>query len=233
MSKEAGFSVSELLIGLLLASLIVQALTAQYLSVKRQFYHRRQLISTAYDQQLIIEFIQDSVRRAGFTPCVRLDALISTQVLQPIEVDVQTSAIHVQRMNEQFDLIKAFLSPMRLLTHAKRFRSGQTVLIADCQHAEIRRIDDVCSAGSGQRLLLSEPLLFQYQPPVYIGEWISERFYFKNKALYYAFQRSEILSSNVACLRASIKQVAKRILLSVMVQFDYGKPVQFETLVRI
>jgi len=75
MTKQAGIGLSEVIISLFLASLILTLLTQLYLSNKRQYSEAQKLLETNFDLQWVSDLMSDSIRRAGFTPCLGIDQL--------------------------------------------------------------------------------------------------------------------------------------------------------------
>ncbi|AHE66621.1 prepilin-type N-terminal cleavage/methylation domain-containing protein [Legionella oakridgensis] len=243
-NRQQGFGLPELLISLLLASFIILALVNQYLHAKNQHRYAYYAAGQGLELQAVVDLMRDSIRRAGFTPCRSINQLISMdrrsehKNLQGIEIQQKKQAhIHIQRMSEYFDLIVKINNPIELLTHKPMFKPNQTVLIADCVHAEVQQVHAIQPAGSGQVVILSQPLAFNYQKPVFIGEWLHERFYIHNNkqeqnALFYQFERADELTSYVQAMQAHLKQAGKHQMLSVVLRTTHGKDMGFTTLVR-
>src|SRR5690242_19280686 len=75
MKKQFGFSLSELLISLLLASSIMAMLTQCYLNSKHQYMQAQKILALRFDLQWVSDLLADSIRRAGFTPCLGIEQL--------------------------------------------------------------------------------------------------------------------------------------------------------------
>ncbi|WP_133127049.1 hypothetical protein [Legionella nagasakiensis] len=241
--KEQGFGLPELLISLLLASFIILALVNQYVGAKRHDRFTQYAIEQALELQLVTDLMRDSIRRAGFTPCLNINHLITIdrrnghKNLQAIEIKhAQQDSIHIQRMDEAFDLMIHINNPTEFMIRKSMFKSSQVVLISDCMHAEIHQIKAVKSHQNGQRITLSEPLLFNYQKPIFVGEWLQERFYIHPKkgeaALFYRLNRADELASFIKSMRVHLKQSGRYLVLAVILGLSHGQEIQFETSVR-
>lgn len=245
MKHPNGFSVTELLIGLMLAMFILQSLVIQYMQAKRHSMQMRHALDSAYELPLVADFIRDSVRRAGFTPCFNLERLVTKhheqegKVLKAIQLEQDNpSQLTIQRMDEHFDVISTMISPERLITTRSHFKENQLVLIADCHFAEVHRIKSLQSYDLKQNMTLTKPLMFHYKPPIYIGEWLEERFYFKKQgsldggALFYRLIRADELLPNVTSFSVRINTLKQRTFVEVRINKNRGEGIQFETWVR-
>ena len=77
MKRFEGLGLPEMMISLLLASLIMTALLQHYISIKQHYRTLQSTLDTANQAQWVIDLIQNSIRQAGFTPCLRVDRLIA------------------------------------------------------------------------------------------------------------------------------------------------------------
>ena len=48
-----------------------------------------------------------------------------------------------------------------------------------------------------QAITLNDALLFTYQPPIFIGEWIEERFFIRKGRLLYRYRHTDELTPNI------------------------------------
>ena len=69
------FTYTEILISLFLATFILTVLTQFYLSNKRHYIDTQKQLENHLDLQWVRELLSDSIRRAGFTPCVGIRQL--------------------------------------------------------------------------------------------------------------------------------------------------------------
>lgn len=202
--KQAGFSLTELLVSFFISTLLILILTQHLLSVSRQHHQVHAALDQAMELQWVFDVIRDRVHHAGFTPCRRLDHLknIDTrdvpESLLPIEIDQGNHAkLHLRKMNE------AAVSQVHIKTNTVFFinksvslNPDRPILIADCMHAEVHDVEHIEPTRRGRLVYLKKPLVFGYEPQVYVGEWMSEAFYLK-KALFYQQHRADKLTSHI------------------------------------
>ncbi|KTC64933.1 Tfp pilus assembly protein PilW (plasmid) [Legionella adelaidensis] len=233
--KNRGFSISEFLISTLLASLIIGALVNHFLSSKEHLEFLIKKTGKSLEQLNLQGLISDSIRNAGFTPCVGLDYLqtIDTRVFKPIPsvLSYEPNNFITRRMNYLFDEIIKFTLPNRVLLHAHVLNKEKPIVIADCFHAEIHQIERIEKIGENDMVILKEPFFFEYQAPAYIGNWIEEYFFIKNASLYYQLQRNDLLSAVIKAVTISW-QKSERKLLKVSLIDENDDSLEFYSRVR-
>jgi hypothetical protein len=242
---QLGLSLIELMLGLSLSTLIITALLQHYLSTKNQYKQTQLLLEQAFELQLITNLIRDSTRSAGFTPCHSIGSLHTTDdhhSSNPI-VPIQTSvgllqSLHFNRMSEHFSRVKRIMSATELLVNSgQHYHSGQQIMIADCFHAEVKKILQAYIRRDGILLIFQKPLLFKYESLSYLGAWIEEEFFIKsnsqgNLSLFYKTNHSEELSTHVTNLVAHLKTSQDGTLLQVKLYLNDKKLWLIETKVR-
>ena len=239
---QQGIGLPEILISLLLSSLIMSAVVKHYLDAKRQYQSVRTRLEYALDVQSMIDLIRDSSRRAGFTPCLNIDYLVSVgkQQGQPKlrAIDMRSageSALRINRMSEYYESVFAINSPTELLSsYNQPLNHDYPLLIADCYHAEIQRIKSQRRTEAGQVITLATPLSFTYQPPVYLGEWLEEAFFMRanSPGLLYRLHHTDELSADVNAFSVQMLKEQQGSLLQVTLGLINGQTVQVETKVR-
>lgn len=212
MRTQLGFSLSELLISLFLTSLIMTLLFAFYLSTKRQYMETQAVLSRNFEQQWVADLLTDSVRRAGFTPCLGVDYLKRVDRRRPGRdlaglrvTNHPRKLLEINHMNEHFYTPLKIGSSQILLAKTAVFNEKRPLIIADCQHAEVHEVALVEKTGRGLLLTLAKPLLFTYTSISYVGEWLEENWFIKQTAsgknvLYYKLVHSEELSPLIHAL---------------------------------
>lgn len=218
MNHQKGFGLPEVMISLLLSSLIITLLMNQYISMKQHYIQLQSSMEEAMELQLAGDFIRESVRQAGFTPCLRLDHLMTVDTrnghtsLSAIDVDADLT---IHRMNPYFnDLLSELNSTRILVTHYHTLRDDRPILIADCYHAEVHRVIHVSNTAEGQMVTLASPLVFTYQKPVYVGEWLHERFFIRpHRGLFYQHETTDELTPLVKTM--SIKMNGHVVLIKL------------------
>lgn len=190
-----GMSLLELLIAVGLSSLIVTVLWRVYFDFQHAHAKLEQLMTSAYDVQLVEMLFRDRIRRAGFTPCMPLNSLWSeppllTFIIKPNALTLNRMTTPIQRVQVQDDNMHL----MFMLGAAPEVT--QPLLIADCYHTELVKI----KAVHAQQAQLAHPLQYHYIDPVYVGVWLSETFYIRDQpapALMLKHQHAEVLTTEI------------------------------------
>lgn len=231
-SKSGGFSLLSVLISMLLSSLIIILLTREYLTVKQHQQRIQQSIDDALDMQHVAGVIRSSILQAGFTPCLginhleAIDARNAKQPLIAIYTAPVTGALHINRMSSQFEVVTKLLSSTQLsVSPLFGIKPDKPIMVADCYHAEVHNVAQVVTHSNEQILTLQNPLLFNYEMPVYIGEWINEVFFIHKGArgalsLYYKGAHTDELSSTIKAMTINILTRMDHVFLTVVLHHD-------------
>ena len=218
MKKQQGFGLPEVMISLLLSSFIMIALMNHYISTKQHYVYLQSAMDDAMELQWVVDFMRDSIRQAGFTPCLSINNLATYDHrdghahLSAIEVGEE---LHVNRMSTYFnEMLDGFSSSQLLLTSNTAIHKDRPILIADCYHAEVQRIVNVSNTTNGQIVTLASPLTFTYKHPVYVGEWMQERFFVRaSRGLFYQRAQTDELTSLVKTI--TIKQQTNLVTINL------------------
>jgi len=242
---QKGIGLLDIVISLLLSSLIMIALMKHYLNTKQQYHFIQTVLEEATELQLVGDLIKDSTRKAGFTPCLSIDYLMTLdqrnahQHLSSIKItNGKESSLQINRMSEHFNVVTEFLSGTRLLaTRFEAMTKEHPVLISDCYHAEVQNVVDVKHTSNGQIVMLAQPLAFEYEPPVYIGEWVDETFYMHSQAhlpttLFYKANHAEELTSEVHGMDLTLQTHQGHMLLSVKLGLNKTHTYDIDVMVR-
>ncbi len=209
------------------------ALMTHYISTKQHYYHLQTSLDEAMALQLASDLLRDSIRQAGFTPCLSINQLITLNHLDGQEnvkaLDVSIG-LRINRMSPHFNVVLAVSSPTQLLTtRDSPLHTTQLVLVSDCYHAEVLRVRDVHLTSSGQVVTLSHPLAFTYQTSAYIGEWLQERFFVRPQGgLFYHRKHTDELTPFVKTMSVTLHHR----LASVNLGLDAGRSLTLDTKVR-
>ncbi|MDX1837317.1 prepilin-type N-terminal cleavage/methylation domain-containing protein [Legionella taurinensis] len=247
MTRQTGFSLVEIMIGLLLGSILLGALFNHYFMTRRHEASFQQQVTASDDVQMIIDLLQDNIRQAGFTPCAGIGWLTAAdrrgkrQSLAAITLSGGTeNRLAVKRMSEDFTAVNRILSPSQVLVDTGcRLSPRQVIMIADCFHAEVTTIERMKAQGESQcELTLKDPLQFPYTPPAYVGEWLEEQFFVqKNQtgepALFYQSRHAEELSAVVRSFFARLHAGTKGQVLTVTLGLADNQQRIVNALVRI
>jgi hypothetical protein len=241
MKREQGIGLVEVLISLFLSSVMISALTQQYISMKHHYAQFQSSLEETMDQQLVTDVMRDSIRQAGFTPCLSithlstLDSRRQGDHLTAVERRANdTSVLRINRMDPAFESVLAVNSSLQILaTHHHSLHKTHPVIIADCYHAEVHTIRDLRSTSEGQLISLTKPLTFSYHPPVYVGEWFEERFFVRpNGGLFLHRQRTDELASSVKSMRTGFSTTAQGLMIEVNLGLKNAHHIRIDTRVR-
>lgn len=247
MPHQEGLGLSELLIALLLSSFIMMGLIHHYLATKKQYSDIQKKLERSVDLQLVTDLIRDSIRKAGFTPCLSIDRLVTVDqrsepkhlVALEVSSELTTPWLRTSRMSENFDIARQVTNPIQLFTsHLQPLHPDQSIIIADCYHAEVQKISHVNSVSDGQIVTLSQPLAFTYNEPIYIGEWLEEIYSLRmgqngESALFYQrYNHAEELTRTVRTLSIRLIKEQGSALVEIILGVDKSRTLKLETMVR-
>lgn len=214
INKQLGFTLTELLVGLLLSSIIMNALFQFHLSNKRQYLKAQQMLSTQFDVQWISDLLSNSIRRAGFTPCMgvshlnTLDRRHFEKKVFDLKIEQQPKTrIIVNRMSESFSHLISMVSPTQLIiSNEMPLKEQHPIIIADCEHAEIHEVLSINKIGSKVLITLTKPLAYSYSSSTYVGEWFEEQWFIdtnkkRKNTLFYKLFQTEELSSEIHSMK--------------------------------
>ncbi len=237
---QKGSSLAEVLISLFLSTLIIASLMQMYLCHKRHYQQFQSDLDMLYDLQQISALMRQSLMSAGFTPCLALDKLTAIdrraddKTVHALQTATNPSMLHTSRMSEKFyPLLKVTGSRHLLLSAKALVNARHPVLIADCFHAEVHRIDSIEHSPQAVSIQLARPLRFNYQNGSYIGEWIEEKWLVRPNpqgvsSIYLQSRGSEELSSMISAMK--LNQNKK--LIEVALQTQTQKKFYFVTAMR-
>ncbi|MFZ4076567.1 MAG: PilW family protein [Legionellaceae bacterium] len=234
--RQRGFGLIELCIGLALTTGLM-ILLVEHVRHTRVQYER---IETFMDESMTLQWVSDlirhSVQSAGFTPCLRVDHLISDQngrSFSPLDVIPSPHArLTIRRMDEEVVRVLSIPSPLRVLVASSHLRLNRPVIIADCYHAEVHALEAIQSTPSGSLLILKRPLQFTYDSTAYVGAWVVESFFIKNASLYYQQTRVDGLSRRIVDFYATLSKQHHQIFLKMRLKLQDGHAWSLDTMAR-
>ncbi|HHT0593873.1 TPA: PilW family protein [Legionella anisa] len=245
MKKQMGISLTEVLISLFLASVIITPLIQLYLGSKRQYLETEKVLETRFDIHWVGDLLSDSIRRAGFTPCLGIDRL---QVIDrrnhqnrihALQAGNQPNQfIQVTRMSEHFAKIIKIQGRTKLvieepvILHKKR-----PILISDCEHAEVHELFDVEQQSKNSIVNLNKPLFFSYSRSIYIGEYLEEKWFIKRNTnyvdtLHYQLVQTEEITPLIHFMHTRIRHTKEKQFLEIIMGLDENKTYELRVLVR-
>lgn len=223
--REQGFGLLECLIGTMLALTILTILLHQYVHIKFQTELAKQAMQTESRLHTVLELLKSSGHQAGFTPCLPIGELQSFDHrngygLQAIRIDkLSNSKLILQRMTHFIPAFAHSQANHFTLNALWKSKSHNPVIIADCQHAEVLDNYQI----KAQSIQFFHTLKYNYHPPIYIGQWLSESFWIKpnlngQPALFYqAHQQAEELSSDIQTLQAVVVTKQQNHFLQILI----------------
>ncbi len=241
MRMQQGTSLAEMLVALVSSSVLILTLMNQYLGVKRHYQRVEHGLETAMDVQLVYDLMRDSIRQAGFTPCIGVDYLTSIdtrnrrQGLASIEMQSEDGAgFQISHMNTRYGLLTSQLSQTSWIAkHDMSYLRHASVLISDCYHAEVHTIDDIRLVNGHSEITLGQPMVYDYVPPIYIGEWLEEGFFVRQGALFYSLRHVGKLSQAINDGSVSLSQHnGKRFVHIELALEKREKTIQLDTMLR-
>jgi hypothetical protein len=203
MRKAKGLSLSELLVSLFIASLILAALMQLYLHMQTYFSKITQNIGDSLSYQLVISLLENSIHHAGFTPCGGLSHLSILDTRNPLNIpkslSIDKNTIAVDRMDENFSLSKVLDSHRVQVQRNPYFVETQNIILSNCEKAEIHTIVKIQETTTNYRaLILSAATHFSINEKIFVGEWLEEKFILKDKVLSYYLTHGEKLAERIS-----------------------------------
>lgn len=239
--KQSGLSLPEIMVALVSSSVLMTTLMSQYIGVKQHYKHSESMLEKALDVQLVVDIMRDSIRQAGFTPCLGVEHLSTIDMRTDkhglTAIDLHSGdapGFQVNHMSNQYGVFIKQLSLSNLIVSKEAVLSLQhPVIVADCYHAEVHRIQHLRSVSGNWEVGLSRPIFYDYQPPIYIGEWLEERFFMQSGTLFYGVGHADALSSVVNGVSAAFNSGHGKRLLHVALALEKGRSVDIDTMVRV
>ena len=243
MNKQSGISLSEVLVSLFIAGIIMTTLTQFYLTNKHLYLESRAILEARLDVQWVSDLLGDSIRRAGFTPCLgieQLQAVDRRESGKPLLAlsSGKSQSLQINRMSEAFAEIDSIQNQMQIrVKEPLLFNEHRPVLIADCEHAEVHQIFRVDKLSKITLITLTQPLMFSYAPPVYVGEWLEEKWFIRSNeqgadTLHYKLFQTEEISPLIHSLQVENQMSHEKQLVKMTFGLDENKKHQFLVAVR-
>lgn len=240
MKYQNGFSLIEILLALFISSIILSMLIQFYVNNRNQYLKAQKQLSQQFEVQWVGELMANSIRRAGFTPCINVDRLegVDRRTLGNMvqAVVVNNQSIQINRMEDDFIPLKAMKGASVLLL-TKPLNTKFPIIIADCQHVEINEIETIERLAQGFVVTLSKPLWFTYDDTAYVGSWLEERWFIKKNAfgkpsLYYHLFQTEELSPYIHALKVHEGHLKNKRFFEVALSLENENDYKMLTAVR-
>jgi hypothetical protein len=228
--NQQGIGLAELLIALLISSILMLVLITQYLHVHQHYFQLLKTIEQDIDIELVSTLIRDSIRHAGFTPCLNIEHLdvfdseTNRQKLLSVSIEeLPMPILTIRRMSKYFDNVLGVIGPTELSTTSHALlHAGETIMIADCYHAEIQKISTILNTTEGRLLNLTRPLHWAYHAPIFLGKWVEERFSKKpTGGFIYDYLHAEELTHAIERFTPKIKKMDGLRVVDIELSQDY------------
>lgn len=239
-----GLALSELLISLFISTLLMSTMIGCYISHKRHYVQIKQQLEAHFELSLVKELLTNSIRRAGFTPCLNINYLDShdrrtnSREIRALSLKRKDAVLAVSRMNEVFnELLTTPTAQQLIISSHHRLKENHPIIIADCSHAEIHQVSRVVQLKNSQVISLARPLLFDYDESAAVGAWLEERWFIKpnrgqSSSLYYQQLQAEELTALVHSLELKEQQIGESLLIDVSLGTSEQQVEQFTVAVR-
>lgn len=210
---QCGFSMAEVCISLFIGAFLLTGLVSTYTQSRLHYQQNQIWVDQQMELLWVNQLLVNAIHQAGFTPCARLNQLKTAAGIKAIEtLGMNGSGLKLARMSETFTQVRSIEAAQRLhLGEPGHFKVSRPILVADCWHAEVQGLAAVEKKGGEQILTLRNPLVFNYQQPVYVGEWLEESWFVKassatQSVLYYQRDKPEPLSSLLNYFTVNLKR---------------------------
>jgi hypothetical protein len=239
MKRCHGLGLLELMISLALSLWLLWVLVEQLVQVKREIIQVSASMNRSLELQWLTDLLRSRVRGAGYTPCVRVDHLLAVDTrsypesLAAVEWQAQPlSKCTLRRMGNAISPVLRQINSYEIVIKGPAVTLKRPIMIADCRHAEIHTQAELVTTPDGVHVLLAEPLQFNYQPPVYYAEWVTESFFMRARALYYQHHRVDQLSTQVVDFNVEISTHDHHTWVKWLLHRDDGQEWPLVTRVR-
>jgi len=168
--------------------------------VSRQYQQTQAVLEEITELQWVFDVMRARIHHAGFTPCRGLNQLKTIDTrdkperLDALEIEGDTKLL-IRKMDENHFGLVHVLAPDTLRIKSTVLKSNQSIIIADCAHAEVHDAYQIHQTKQGVLVKLKKPLVFKYLPEVYVGAWVPEAFFFrKHKGLLFKQHRVDLMA---------------------------------------
>lgn len=245
--KSRGNSLIELLICLLIASLMLSGLVQAYWTHKKSTQQGEQEINRSLDSSWISALMRQDLQTAGFVPCQRLQQLEAIDLredyarpVQAIEVSMNPLAsIQINSMGPDYlTWLNRLEGQQLVIKGVSNWQKRDALIIADCLHAEVHRIDQLLTRHGQIAIQLHRPINQVFLPPVFIGIWQEKRWSVRPQpegrgALYYGSPaHQEEISAMINRLQIRWRQKKPKALIELDLGLDSNRLEQILVWVR-
>jgi type IV pilus assembly protein PilW len=178
-----------MMISLALGLLILLGVYTVYQATERGYAYLQGLVYLQENAQIAAYLLRREISMAGYAGCRKVNDILldKNNAYRSIRGDIistiknrvpATDAILIGHLSfDHANLLIPITTERRdiAVSSTSSFKKGNTVIIADCQHANAVRILDV--TGYSTQWLHITPAVTQYDVGAYVGAWRSSLFY--------------------------------------------------------
>src|SRR6185312_2260102 len=145
--KQIGFSLTELLISMVLGAFLLAGLYTVYLGNKKTYETEENLARMQENGRLALQFLNRDVRMAGYMGCLRstmANRLIiwhTSEDIDPSLVDIKipavpnTDILFIQSLDSNTSSIQSITDNTLILQGSNDFKEGDKLLLSNCEEA--------------------------------------------------------------------------------------------------
>lgn len=160
MGRQTGFSLSEMLISLFLASIITIPLTQFYIRSKPQYLKAQERLEINFDLLWIGDLLSDSIRKAGFTPCVSVEKLktfdsrhAERKIINFQIENMPQVQLRINRMSDVYTEVANFMSPTQIVIEESVISNiKHPLIISDCRQGEVHTVSKIDKLSNGYQI---------------------------------------------------------------------------------
>ena len=209
-----GMSLIELVMAMTSGLIILNLLIASYLAIQRHYQEQANLHAIRENGQTAFHIIDHDIRMAGYIGCPRLTAnfpIISHTEETLNRHNMIESEAHNNSMSDTITVRHADFPPASLLrpitnkleltaSNTPTFAKNDILIISDCKHAEIFKVNKVSSTKASQIISTNHPLQYNYQDTAELSKLIINTYSIKkdlDSATGYALNKQNIRKQNI------------------------------------
>ncbi len=205
-SKNAAFSLSEVLIALFLGSLLASLALHQFFSVKKQFQYLSHTLHCNMNESLSIDLLRDTIFHAGFTPYGSIQQL---QPLNTIDARPKTAieplssplrGFITRRMDSNYVPLTRIHTNTIVVPASLAIQKNETLIICNWCCYQLLPVKNIHRRNNSLYIDLQQPIHSIFHANSFVGRWIEERYELKHRSqqgisglYYYQHHHNELL----------------------------------------
>lgn len=167
-AKNTGFTLTEMLISLLLSSLLCVVIFKLLIVIIYDYDYYQQRISQQQDLNLAMQYLSDASRRAGFALCLPFSDLPLGNA-----IDTDGHSIDIRYIKPLAQLSKDSQKNRLYLDRQINPTANQHYFITDCQHWQ----RFTAKPSNNNKQLIANSLQFQYGKHSLLGQLVEQHYF--------------------------------------------------------